>query len=186
MNDIHLAVESPSEWVVRWAALLEPGQEVLDLACGGGRHALMLSECGLRVEAVDRNADALARLKDARGVTTRRADLEGAAWPYAGRNFAGLVVTNYLHRPLLPRLVEALAPGGIAIYETFMAGNEKFGRPSNPDFLLQEHELIDWARQWGSVLGFEQGRTNTPRPAMVQRLCAIKLPLPEGRSLALL
>ncbi|MBL8471130.1 MAG: class I SAM-dependent methyltransferase [Rhodocyclaceae bacterium] len=183
MNDVHARLESPSEWVVRWASLFEPGQEVLDVACGSGRHARLLAACGLRVEAVDRDAGALAILAGEGGITTRLTDLEGKPWPYGGRSFAGIVVTNYLHRPLLSHLLGALAPGGILIYETFMAGNEKFGRPSNPDFLLREHELFEWVTSWGSVIAFEQGRTNSPRPAMVQRICAVKCSLAESKAL---
>ena len=164
----------PSPWVQRFAALI-PAGEVLDLACGGGRHARLLAGTGHRVEAVDRDAAALARLSGIPGLTVRVADLEHGLWPYAGRRFAGIVVTNYLHRPLMPLIEGALAEGGVLIYETFMVGNERFGRPSNPDFLLRSQELLDVARAAGlRVQAFEEGEVTVPKPAMVQRLCAVR------------
>ncbi len=107
------------------------------------------------------------------GASFVRADLEGAEpWPFPGERFAGIVVANYLHRPLFPRLLESLAAGGVLIYETFMAGNERFGKPSNPAFLLRPGELLEACRSL-QVLAFEQGRAREPKPAMIQRLCAV-------------
>ena len=106
------------------------------------------------------------------GITFVKADLEdGRPWPLAGQRFAAVVVTNYLHRPLLPAMAAALEPGGVLIYETFMRGNEKYGRPSNPDFLLRPGELLESFRDL-AVIAFEQGYAERPKPAMVQRLCA--------------
>ncbi|MGH8706041.1 MAG: class I SAM-dependent methyltransferase, partial [Burkholderiales bacterium] len=117
-------IVAPSAWVVRWAPLITRGP-VLDVACGGGRHARLLAARGLEVVAVDRDPQAIA------GVRFVQADLESAhPWPFPGERFAGIVVANYLHRPLFPRLLESLAAGGVLIYETFMAGNERFGKPS--------------------------------------------------------
>jgi hypothetical protein len=93
-----------------------------------------------------------------------------------GSGYDGIVVTNYLHRPLLPVLAEALAPGGVVIYETFAAGNERFGRPSNPDFLLHPGELLE-AFAALTVIAFEQGELSLPRPAVIQRIAAIAGPL---------
>lgn len=163
----------PSPWVRRFAPLIPSGGSVLDLACGSGRHARLLAALGYRVEAVDRNAEALASLAGVAGITTRMADLEGGAWPYAAARFDGIVVANYLFRPRLGDLLAALKPGGVLIYETFMLGNEAFGKPSSPEFLLRPGELLDVARPTLSVVAFEQGRVDTPRPAVVQRLCAI-------------
>jgi len=165
--------EAPSAWVARWAALVSPGGRVLDLACGGGRHARCFAARGHPVEAVDRDAAALAALDGVEGVTARQADLEGGPWPYAGHQFAGIVVVNYLHRPLLPRLLESLAPGGVLIYETFAAGNERYGRPSNPDFLLLPGELLDAVRGRLRVIAFEDLTVSEPKPACVQRICAV-------------
>ena len=169
----HHDLDLPSEWVRRFAPLIRVGGKVLDVACGGGRHARYLAGLGFRVEAVDRAAAALQALGDVAGVTTRNADLERGPWPYSGRRFDAIVVTNYLHRPLLPRLLEALAEAGVLIYETFAAGNERYGRPSNPDFLLKPGELLEFARGRLRVVAYEDLYVETPKPAMIQRLCAI-------------
>jgi len=160
---------APSAWVARWASRIPAGR-VLDVAAGSGRHSAYLYSLGYQVEAVDRDVSALRAIP---GIHVREADLENGSWPYAGQRFSGIVVTNYLHRPLFPRLCEALAPGGVLIYETFMIGNERYGRPVNPDFLLRVNELLEVAEPACEVLAFEQGYTPSPKPAMVQRLCAI-------------
>jgi SAM-dependent methyltransferase len=169
---LNLAPVPPSDWVARWAGIIPPG-EVLDLAAGGGRHSLLLASLGHPVEAVDRDVSALQSMAD---ITAREADLENGPWPYSGQRFAGIVVANYLHRPLFPLLLDALVPRGVLIYETFMAGNERYGRPSNPDFLLRPNELLS---AFGAleVLGFEQGDVIAPKPAMVQRIC-VRKPVP--------
>lgn len=167
--------EKPSPWVERFVPLIAAGGSVLDLACGHGRHARLLAGQGFRVEAVDRDPEALAAISaNAAGVVTRIADLEGGPWPYYERVFDGIVVTNYLYRPLLPLLLNALAVNGVLIYETFMAGNERLGRPANPAFLLRPGELLDVARRRLTVVAFEQGEVTAPRPAVVQRLCATR------------
>jgi SAM-dependent methyltransferase len=163
---------APSPWVVRWVAEIPAGGEVLDLACGAGRHAMFLAGRGYAVTAVDRDAALLAVLERTPGVATVVADLEGAPWPLPGRRFAGIVVTNYLHRPLFPVLLDAIAAGGVLIYETFAAGNERYGRPSNPDFLLRPGELLEVAHGRMRVLGYEDVFLPAPQPAMVQRICA--------------
>lgn len=157
----------PSDWVVRWTPRIARGK-VLDLACGGGRHARFLLAQGHQVVAVDREPQILP------GVRFVQADLEdGSPWPLPGERFQGIVVANYLHRPLLPRLAESLAPGGVLLYETFMLGNERYGKPANPAFLLRPGEL--WAAFGGlQVIAFEQGRVSRPKPAMIQRLCAVR------------
>ena len=167
--------EKTSAWVERFAPLIIAGGSVLDMACGQGRHSLRLAELGYRVEAVDRDADALAGIAArAPGIATRVVDLEGGPWPYQGRKFDGIVVTNYLFRPLFPALLDALDVDGVLIYETFMAGNERFGKPSNPAFLLRPDELLDLVRGRLTVVAFEQGEVDARRPAVVQRLCATR------------
>ncbi len=138
---------------------------MLDVACGGGRHAKLFLHRGISVVAVDRDPQSIP------GAEFVQADLEGAPWPFAGRRFAAIVVTNYLHRPLFPDLVASLADGGFLIYETFMVGNEKFGRPANPAFLLKPGELLG-AFAALTPVAFEQGYVERPKPAMIQRLCA--------------
>ncbi len=155
----------PSDWVVRWSALVERGP-VLDVASGSGRHARLFAGRGLEVVAVDRDPQPVE------GARLVKADLEdGSPWPFAGQRFAAIVVTNYLHRPLLPILAESLEDQGLLIYETFMAGNEKFGKPSNPAFLLRPGELLE-VFSGLTVVAFEQGVVDRPKPAAVQRLCA--------------
>lgn len=168
--------ENASQWVRRFLPLIKPGGTVLDLACGGGRHSLLLAERGYRVVAADRDADALAQIAAASsGIEICVADLEGEPWPFPGRRFDGIVATNYLFRPLLPTLLDSLGDNGVLIYETFMLGNERCGKPSNPDFLLRPHELLDLVRGRLNVVAFEQGQVGTPRQAVVQRLCAARL-----------
>ena len=161
--------DAPSAWVVRWAPLIERGP-VLDVACGEGRHARFFAARGLEVVAVDREARALPK-----GITFVKADLEGGKpWPFGERRFAGVVVTNYLHRPLLPHLRDCLEEeGGVLIYETFMAGNERYGKPSNPDFLLRPGELLEAFAGLG-VVAFEQGTAAAARKAVLQRICVIR------------
>ena len=170
----HVHADIPSSWLVRWAPLIPPAGEVLDLACGGGRHARFLAQQGHVVDAVDRDAQALALLAGVAGVRPLRADLEGAPWPYPDRAWDGIVVANYLHRPLFPSLLASLRPGGVLIYETFMAGNERWGRPSNPAFLLQPNELLTAFGADLALVAFEQGEVGQPKPAVVQRICAVR------------
>jgi SAM-dependent methyltransferase len=167
------AAAPPSPWVVRHAAAFAPGASVVDLACGSGRHARFLAAAGHSVVAVDRDAEALASLAGVAGVTSRIADLEGETWPLGGAGFAGVVVSNYLWRSRLDDVLGLLAPGGILIYETFMAGNERYGKPSRPDFLLASQELLRLAARHGlTVLAYEEGYCALPKPAMRQALCA--------------
>ncbi len=170
----HAVSPAPSAWVTRFAPLVRAGGRVLDLACGGGRHARWLAARGYAVEAVDRDAAALAGLRDVPGVTPRQAELEDGPWPYAGARFDGIVVTNYLYRPRFAELLACLAPGGVLIYETFMLGNERFGKPSNPDFLLRPGELLERLADGCRIVAFEQGEVAAPRPAVVQRVCALR------------
>lgn len=192
MNDAanvagHAATDVISPWVQRFAPLI-PGGEVLDLACGSGRHARHLQALGHAVVAVDRDPAALAAAAGP-GIVTSEIDLEregdgGAAWPFGPGRFAGIVVTNYLHRPLFAGMVGSLAPNGVLVYETFADGNAAFGKPSNPDFLLKPGELLEMAKQYGlRVIAFEDGIVNQPKQAMVQRICAVKAEFPREAAL---
>jgi SAM-dependent methyltransferase len=163
----------PSPWVLRFAPLIEPGARVLDVACGAGRHARLFASRGCEVEAVDRDSAALATLEGVPAIRTRLADLENAAWPYAAGEFDLVVVTNYLHRALFATLIRSLNVCGVLIYETFMVGNEQFGKPSNPDFLLRPGELLELTGTALEVVAFEQGYTEQPKPAMMQRVAAV-------------
>lgn len=175
-----MAHSSPdaSPWVIRFASLIPKGR-TLDLACGSGRHSRLLVALGHSVLAVDRDAVALESLFDAR-IETRQFDLEQAGadqasdWPLVPSCFSGVVVTNYLYRPLMDALLASVVPGGVLIYETFAQGNGQFGKPSNPDFLLGPGELLEMvlrAQGW-RVIAFEDGYISAPKPAMIQRICA--------------
>ena len=166
-------LDTPSAWVARWADSVPAGGRILDVACGGGRHARYFAARGHPVAAVVRDPAALERRAGLPGVTALCADLEQGDWPWPGEQFAGIVVTNYLHRPLFAQLLSALAPAGALIYETFAEGNGRFGRPSNPAFLLRPGELLDVVRGRLRVLAYEDLFVNLPRPAMVQRICAV-------------
>lgn len=166
--------EAPSDWLCRHAAQIRPGGQVLDVAAGRGRNARWLAQQGFVVEAVDRDAEALAVMRGIDGITCNTADLESAAWPYARQQFDAIVVCRYLHRPLFPHLRDSLKAGGLLIYETFMQGHEAYGRPSNPDFLLRENELKEAFGIGLAVLAFEQGLVTAPKPAMMQRIAARK------------
>ena len=164
----------PSPWMVRYAHLVRSGAQVLDLACGAGRHSRLYAGRGCHVLAVDRDVEALAMLDGVAGITTRVIDLEAGVWPLANERFDAIIVANYLHRPLFPFLPSALADDGILLYETFARGNEAYGRPSNPDFLLERGELLRLAGDQLTVLAFEQGLVVTgTRHAVVQRLAAV-------------
>ena len=165
---------APSTWVERFAPLIPAGAPVLDLASGGGRHTRFLLALGHPVTAVDRDISGIEDIPDCR-LSRVETDLEdGRSWPLADRRFAGIVVTNYLHRPLLEPIVRALEPSGVLIYETFARGNERFGKPSNPAFLLEPGELLAVAaRATLRVLAYEDLEVTEPRPACVQRICAV-------------
>ena len=165
-----------SGWVRRFSGLLKPGATVLDLACGSGRHTALLVSQGCRVTALDRDRSRLGGLAGNPAVEVVEADLEaGSPFPLAGRTFDGIVVTNYLHRPLFDPLLACLPPGGLLIYETFAEGNERFGKPSNPDFLLKPGELLRLALDNGlRVLAYEDLEVEHPKPACVQRIAARK------------
>lgn len=165
----------PSPWIERYAVLIRAGGRVLDLAAGGGRHTRLLLARGYSVVAADRDTTALrSAVADDPACRTVALDLEnGEAWRLGG-GYDGIVVTNYLYRPAFADLVAALAPAGVLLYETFMLGNERFGKPSNPDFLLRPNELIESFAPHLTVLAFEQGIVSRPRPAAIQRLAAIK------------
>jgi SAM-dependent methyltransferase len=176
-------LEPPSSWVKRWAHLLPLSKkldandsadiaDVLDLACGHGRHMQYLFGLGHKVLGVDRNAEALKTASQWGDALL--ADIENAAWPLEGRTFKAVVVTNYLWRELFPKILNSLAEGGVLIYETFSQGNEAFGKPSRPEFLLQSGELLQRCRGL-QIVAFEEGFIPSP-DRLIQRVVAIRLP----------
>lgn len=151
---------------------------MLDLACGRGRHARLFLERGHPVTAVDIDVSGLADLHGQPQLEVIRADLESAPWPLPGRRFGAVVVTNYLWRPLFGTILDAIDDGGVLLYETFALGNEAYRRPSNPDFLLAPGELLEAVRGRLRVVAYEHGHVDRPRPAIKQRLCAVRTDQP--------
>ena len=171
MSSLH-GTEAPSQWVRRWSHLVPAGGEVLDVACGRGRHLRFFSDHGHPVTGVDRSDEAIAAVAGLGQAVA--ADIENGPWPFPGRRFAGVVVTNYLWRELLPTIVDSIAPGGVLLYETFASGNETVGKPSRPDFLLQPGELLR-ACQGLRVVAYEDGFLQSPE-RFVQRIAAVRAP----------
>ena len=173
-------VDAASPWVRRFAPLVPAGGRVLDLACGGGRHARLFLERGAAVTCLDRDLSLVADLAGRADLVA--ADLEdGSPWPLAGRTFDAVVVVNYLHRPLLPVLAAAVAPGGVLLYQTFAAGHERLARPRNPDHLLRPGELLAAVAGSLQVVAYEAGLEPRPGcPAVIERICAARTaePLP--------
>jgi SAM-dependent methyltransferase len=176
-------IAEPSPWVIRFVPLAQKSGEILDLACGGGRHSRLALDLGYRVVAADRNIQGLEDIQDNKSLEIIKTDLESTDpfapdGPLHSRTFTGIIVTNYLHRPILPGLMGVLADDGVLIYETFAAGNELHGHPRNPDYLLRSGELLETAKngvQNGlQVIAYEHGLVHDPRTAVVQRLCAVK------------
>ncbi len=179
----HSPMGAPSDWVLRWltARRDRPGATALDLACGSGRHLSLLVEAGLTVTGVDRDTAALDGLRsrhpDAELID---ADIEAGTWPLGDRVFDLVVVTNYLWRPLFPRIEAAVAPGGWLIYETFTEGQQSIGRPSRAEFLLRPAELLG---AFGDlrIVAFEDGfRRGTPVAAPDARLADGTAPAAPG------
>ncbi len=167
------ATAAPSRWVQRWAALIRPGGTVLDVACGSGRHLRWLAQGGFRVTGVDRDGATLAALRGTPGVQELvEADIEQSPWPFAGRTFDAVLVTNYLWRPLFPALRAAVGDGGLLIHETFADGQQTIGRPSRAEFLLQPGELLREAVGL-RVVAYEDGYEEPPA-RFVQRIVAVR------------
>ena len=171
----------PSPWVLRFAPLVREGGSVLDIACGTGRHAAHFVARGHRVTALDQD---ISGLPPKHKLEALEADLEdGSAWPLPGRTFDGIVVCNYLFRPLFPVLLNSLSASGVLIYETFATGNEKFGKPKNSDFLLQRGELLDVFGKTLDIIAYEFGTVHSPAPAAVQRVVAVRPNYTRGATL---
>jgi SAM-dependent methyltransferase len=161
--------EAPSPWVQKWSHLAKPQSQVLDLACGAGRHMQFFKAQGHQCTGVDRSAEALAEAAVFGQVV--QADIESGPWPLMDQTFDVVVVTNYLWRPLMSQILASLAPDGVLLYETFALGHEKIGKPSRPDFLLQPGELL---RTFASlrVISYEDGYSVQPAK-YVQRIVAV-------------
>jgi SAM-dependent methyltransferase len=171
---------SPSNWVQRHIGLIQPGGKVLDLACGSGRHTRLLHTLGHTVVAADRNLSGVTDLENTEQIDLRLVDLETPNWPFQKETFSGIIVTNYLHRPHLPALITSLDKDGVLIYATFAVGNEAYGRPVNPDFLLRRDELLNTFSKQLFVVAYEQLTEGGSAPAVRQRICATGLSHPAA------
>lgn len=170
----HDTILKASPWLRRFAPLIVKDGLVLDLACGSGRHAHYLAQLGYCVLAVDQDISAVMALNDP-AIECEQMDIELDVWPLLGKLFSAIVVSNYLYRPHLDQLPNMLAKGGLLIYETFANGNAEFGKPSNPNFLLKPGELLALAARHDlKVIAYEDIYQDQPKPAMIQRLCAVK------------
>ena len=173
---IHSDLQKPSAWVLRFAPLVSQNGSVLDLAAGRGRHGRLFLKRGNQVTLVDRSLEGLRDLENEDRAEVIQADLEdGSPWPMMGRIFAGVVVINYLYRPLIKDLLKSIEPEGVLIYETFSRGNEAYGRPSNPEFLLDPGELLEFVAGTMQVLAYENGiERKGELEKVVQRICAVR------------
>jgi len=170
--------QAPSDWVRRWSHLVPAGGPVLDVACGHGRHMRWFAQQGHSVTGIDRDPEAIAAVQPlGRAI---HADIENAPWPLPGETFAGVVVTNYLWRPVVPDIQASVAEGGVLLYETFAEGNETVGKPSRPDFLLRHGELLALCAGL-RVVAYEDGFLPEPE-RFVQRIAAVREPSGNGRA----
>ena len=164
----------PSEWIREHTKLISPGGSVLDLACGSGRHTSFLLKRGNNVTALDRDISQLKDVPETKNLKILEHDLEGALrWPFAPQAFDGIIVANYLYRPLFSEIVKSLAPQGILIYQTFAVGNEKYGHPRNPQYLLSKDELLQVFGKRLHVVKYSHGLIKRPFPAVMQSICCI-------------
>lgn len=164
----------PSKWVTQYSYLLPHSGPILDIASGGGRHTCYLLKKGHTVVAVDKNISPLQGMKTPL-LFPVQVDLEAdAPWPFKPGSFSGIIVTNYLYRPLFENIIDGLEKDGVLIYETFAKGNEKFGKPHNPDYLLKPGELIRFTLDKLHILAYEDLTIAWPKPARLQRICAKK------------
>jgi SAM-dependent methyltransferase len=172
-----------SPWVAHFAGRIPSNsgsKRVLDYACGTGRHTVYLAELGYQVLAVDIHLPSLQTMNQCQpnAIELRCIDFEKEEFAFDPQleKFSGLIVTNYLYRPHLGNMLELIDEGGVLIYETFAIGNEAFGKPSNPNFLLRENELLEvvLAKKSFHVNAFESGYVEDPKPAMIQRICAVR------------
>ena len=166
--------KEPNKWVECYSSLIPFGKGVLDLACGSGRHTGMLLNNGYQVTAVDIDTTLVKQNFSNKKLNIVKCDLETlSSWPFGKNSFLGIIVVNYLHRPLYSRIMESLEEGGVLIYQTFADGNSRYGKPKNPDYLLKRGEL---KTVFGGmrIISYQHGYLSYPSQSVVQRICCIK------------
>lgn len=167
--------KAPSSWIVRFLKGAPTGSRALDIACGSGRHISAARAAGLQVVGVDRDiSSASLTFAGDSAVALMEKDLEnGSPWPFQPAAFGAVIVANYLWRPLFPKIIETVGSQGVLIYETFAIGNERFGKPSNPDFLLRPGEILEAVSGSLIPIAYEHVQLSGP-DRIVQRLCAVQ------------
>lgn len=163
-----------SPWILKYGSLIPKERPILDVACGSGRHSFYMQDLGYEVVAVDKDITAINANQFQSNISIFEADLERYLWPFSEQIFSGVIVVNYLWRPLFQNIIDSVVPGGVLLYDTFAQGNEKFGRPRNPDFLLAPEELKNLCRKKFDIIDYFHGVTKSPEPAMRQSIAAIK------------
>ena len=166
--------KKPNKWIECYSSLIPSGKGVLDLACGSGRHTGMLLHKGYQVTAVDIDIDLIKQNFSNKKLDIVKCDLEGlSSWPFGKNTFWGIIVVNYLHRPLYSKIMESLEKGGVLVYQTFADGHSQYGKPKNPDYLLKRGELkkvFDSMR----IMSYQHGYLSYPSPSIVQIICFVK------------
>ena len=162
----------PSLWIVKNLKNISKNCNILDLACGYGRHSIYAKKIGLNVTAADIDYEKLFYLKNVHNITVLRLDLEKKFnWPFKKNIFDAVIVTNYLYRPLFKNIFYSIKPKGFLLYETFTLENKQFGRPYNLNYLLKPRELLDLALDYEiSVIEYEEIITHYIKPKAIQRI----------------
>lgn len=163
-----------SPWIRKYSSLFPKEFPILDVACGKGRHSFHMQNLGYDVVAVDKDTTAINDCQPPSNIFVVEADLENHLWPFSRQVFSGVIVVNYLWRPLFQDIFSSLAPGGVLLYDTFAQGNENFGRPRNPDFLLAPDELKTLCTETFDIFDYFHGAITSPAPAVRQSIAAIK------------
>ncbi len=165
-----------SEWVKRFYSQIPKNGLILDLAGGSGRHTRFLAQKGFKLILLDNQIAKAKHLQNVENIELMEYNVEGgSSLPFLTSSFKGIVVTNYLYRPIFPQLICLLDDGGVLIYETFAVGHEKYGRPTNPDFLLKSGELISRISPQMRIIAYEERLITWPAKAYVQRIAAEKI-----------
>ena len=163
-----------STWVTYCTNLINKKSKILDVACGSGRHAKFLIQKGHFVTGIDINPKFELNADDQKNNKIIKYDLENNVWPFETDSFDCILVTNYLHRALFPFFIKSVKQNGFIIYETFSLGNEKFGKPSNPDYLLDNNELLNLLKHEMRIISYQDGIVLNNVQKYVQRVFAIK------------
>ena len=166
--------KKPNKWVECYSSLIPSGGSVLDLACGSGRHTGMLLNKGYQVTAVDIDTTLIKQNFSNKNLNIVKCDLESLSfWPFEKNSFLGIIVVNYLHRPLFSKIIESLREEGVLVYQTFADGHSRYGKPKNPDYLLKRGELKTVFDSM-KIISYQHGYLSYPSQSIIQRICCVK------------